>query len=272
MDPASYARTIRAMVRAHARGADTGPLVARLAAQIGLATLATDYATRAGVADAAGLAPLAALPAVPDQAAIESLMRRRAYLAFGDPERVAEIHNRGGFAAAYAADRATAEYVRDTIAASLGVGGGGMEQAVSRIMREADWPRAYSEMVWRTNQASASAAAQLDAASSPAVREVLPAIQYLATRDADVRRGRRQDGGENHLALDGLIAPATWAGWRIWSPPGGYNCRCATRLVPRRELERRGLLMPDGTVPEPSVPSAASFHPNFRGPKLVDFL
>lgn len=49
-----------------------------------------------------------------------------------------------------------------------------------------------------------------------------PFLAYRTVGDERVR--------PNHAALAGLVAPTSWPGWREYTPPLGWNCRC--RLVP----------------------------------------
>lgn len=54
--------------------------------------------------------------------------------------------------------------------------------------------------------------------SEPEVAAVVSFRLFDAMLDSDTRL--------NHRVLDGGIAPATWAGWKIYAPPLGPGCRC----------------------------------------------
>lgn len=158
-----------------------------------------------------------------------------------------------GFSAARAADNDTAERVRDLLAEGLS-GGAATPRVVQRLVEAWDWPSAYSEMVVRTNYNVATSAGRFrEAERVERTTGIRCGFRYVATRDPDVRRGRPQDKGENHLALDGLVARQDDPIWRRWSPPGGYACRCTLEVLIGDE------------VPESfaSVPPGAAFAPGF---------
>lgn len=52
-------------------------------------------------------------------------------------------------------------------------------------------------------------------------------FRYHANHDDSVRRGRPEDKGENHLAMDGISAPADDMVWSSFTPPLGFGCRCS---------------------------------------------
>lgn len=55
--------------------------------------------------------------------------------------------------------------------------------------------------------------------------------EYRTRRDQKVRRGRPEDHGENHKALDGISAPHDDVVWRRFTPPCGFACRCVLLVV-----------------------------------------
>lgn len=131
--------------------------------------------------------------------------------------------------------------------------------------------RAYAETVYRTNLNTAYTAGRFQQAAEPEMRQVMPAFEYNAIHDGDVRRGRDQDQyapgmAENHLALDGVIASTGSTIWQTYAPPNGYNCRCSLRLVSVFELRDRGIIRSlDDRIPEPKGLDPTWVHPNFRG-------
>ena len=61
-----------------------------------------------------------------------------------------------------------------------------------------------------------------------------------------------------HAALDGQVFPLDHPFWDTWWPPNGFRCRCGTRSLSRREVERKGLKVqtnnPSGRLIEPVDP------------------
>lgn len=210
------------------------------------------------------------VPRVPFEDAIEQLIDRTpvgiASELADKAGRVADVYNfEHGFALARVVDRNVTARVQKLLENVLTLGGT-RPRAVEAIADLTDFSLGYAQTVFRTNLNTAYTAGRFREAAEPFTREVMPAFEYLAIEDSDVRRGRVVDQGENHKALHGLIARTDWAGWNEWAPPNGYNCRCTIRLVSIFELERRGLYT-DGAVEDPQVPAEAAHHPNFGGPR-----
>ncbi len=202
-------------------------------------------------------------PGVPFLAAIEDLVSREPRLA-ESAELVTEVYSRRhGFALADSADIAITERIRNAIAKSLRIGQ--PEPTAAEIVRQlGNFTAAYAVTAYRTNLNTAFTAGRFQQAADPEIAPVMPAFEYLAVRDSDVRRGRVEDQGENHLALHGMIAATNSGIWNTYAPPNGYQCRCTIRLVSVFELTRRGIItQPGQSVPEPNVSSSAAIHPSF---------
>lgn len=204
------------------------------------------------------------VPRVPFEDAIADLLDRMP-VAIRDvlgpkAEQIAAVYSeRHAFALAKVADERVTNRIQQILIRAL-ERGVPTAKVVSRVMEEGeDFTDAYAETVVRTNLATAYSAGRFREAADPDIRDEFPAFEYQAISDSRVRQGRRQDGGENHLALDGFVARTTWGGWSTWAPPNGYACRCALRLVGLDELERRRIDL----AAVPAVPSGASAHPNF---------
>ena len=121
---------------------------------------------------------------------------------------------------------------------------GGADEAVKAIRGGAlrQWSEAYGDTAYRTAVNESYHAGRFQQATkNPDVMRFMPAMQYNAIPDSDVRRGRPIDHGENHKALDGVIASSTSRFWRVYAPPNGFNCRCSLRMVNRFALERMGI-------------------------------
>lgn len=89
-----------------------------------------------------------------------------------------------------------------------------------------DWTRAYAENVVRTNVATAYSAGRFREAKVLADEGVEMGFEFQTAGDTDVRRGRSQDNGENHDAMDGIRAREDDPVWLHFAPPLGYQCRC----------------------------------------------
>lgn len=159
-----------------------------------------------------------------------------------------------GFAAAKAVDEEMAARVRDRLVAGMAKGTPTSEIA-QELSDEWDWPVSYSATVVRTTINTASTAGRFREAERVArTTGFAVGFTYSAVVDSNVRRGRPQDNGENHLALDGLTARQDDPIWRKFSPPGGFACRCAL-LVTFDDV-------PEGFV---KIPAGAAFAPGFGG-------
>lgn len=203
------------------------------------------------------------VPNVPFEEAWRDLVERDPRLE-ADASEVARLYREEqAFAVARAADQTLVERLQRYLADAKREGRGEVE-AVRAISDLGDFTRAYSLTVYRTNLATAYSAGRRAQAAQPVVRDLLPAFRFSVVRDSNVRQGRPQDNGENHLAMDGYMAPTDHPVWQPggWLPPIGYSCRCATRLVSLPELER---LDPAGRWQRPPDPITlgARKHPRF---------
>jgi len=227
--------------------------------------------------------PTPILPDVPFSEAVRDLIRREPRLA-PNAELVAEVYSRvHGFALARSASEKVTEAVQRVITNILTekvppeeiqrgldldrVRLDGIEAIRDQALLQQTEPfaRSYAEVVYRTNLNTAFTAGRFQQASDEDVAEVMPAFEYVAIDDALVRRGRPEDNGENHLAIDGAIAATESKTWQTFSPPSGYSCRCSLRLVSVFELKRRGIITNlTDPIPEPSGLDPSWVHPNFR--------
>lgn len=107
-------------------------------------------------------------------------------------------------------------------------------KASEQIAEVGGFTEAYAETVYRTNLATAYTAGQMEQVQDPDISSVIQAFEFESILDSDAR--------ENHAAAHGLLAATNDPIWEVYSPPLGYNCRCALRPVDRFELERRNLL------------------------------
>lgn len=248
----------------------TGDLAARVAVRFPGAVAAppalfATFHVTAGIFDAPQ--PTDPVPDVGFDEAVDALQRRDpvgaedltaigasvADLYAGAVDGRGEVVYPGGFAAARAADRDTAKHVQTMLVEGL-EGGTPTPAVVERLVKRWAWPASYSETVVRTNYNTATTSGRFaEAERIERTSGIRVGFVYRATADSDVRRGRPQDHGENHLALDGLVARQDDPCWQKWSPPGGFSCRCTLEVVVGDEV-------PEGFV---TVPAGAAFAPGF---------
>lgn len=168
-----------------------------------------------------------------------------------DP-RTGALYFRHGFAAAQAADLEVAAKVKERLVAGLAEGKPTAE-VVEELQEDWSWPQSYAATVVRTNYATAQTAGRFREATRLQDSGIAFGFRFDAVSDADVRRGRPQDHGENHLALDGLVARVDDPIWRRFSPPGGFGCRCTISPVVGEDVPEKFV----------QVPAGAAFAPGF---------
>lgn len=201
---------------------------------------------------------------VPAAEAVQDLVSREPRLA-GTAEEVAQLYReRHAFVVARTALKAVVQRVQAVIARALRLGED--RPAAVEVIRElGDYTKAHADTIYRTNLSTAYNAGRFAQARDPDVAKVFGAFYRYEVMDADVRRGREIDHGENHSAAHGLIAAANDPVWRTAAAPAGYRCRGGQRMLSNRELEGLNLLDPRG---RPIARYPANFssyrpHPNF---------
>ncbi|RLB44663.1 MAG: hypothetical protein DRH30_00865 [Deltaproteobacteria bacterium] len=154
---------------------------------------------------------------------------------------VTRLIEQGAFTAARASTQSIVQRVQLVIADSLEQGQPTPDTSALLADTEA-WSRAYSENVVRTTQSRAYDDGAVTMTSNPAVRVVVPAFRFDATRDSNVR--------PNHWAAHGFIAAVDSPEWlrRGLIPPLGFQCRCVRSFVTRSKLKRMGLIDKNGRV------------------------
>jgi len=210
------------------------------------------------------------VPDVPFSEAYEDILRREPRLAT-TAAKVAELYRtKHAFALARSAEVSLTEAVQRLVGRAVKEGIP-TPSASAQVAELGDFTTAYAGTVYRTNLATAYTAGRFQQAKDPEVARILPAMERYSVTDSALRRGRPEDGGENHAAANGLVAAVGDPVWRTHAPPSGYGCRCGIRMVARSELRRRGLLQDDGTVLRLEPPGFASFsaHPNFGSPPSI---
>ncbi len=219
---------VRAMVRAEARNAPQ-PLE-RFGEAIRKHMAAADLVGRMQVIRTLDRVKLAAVPdpvtgvaRVTFGEALENIVNREPRLA-GSAEIVRRVYSEEqGFALARSASLEVTKRVQAAVARGVRTG------EIPDVLE--DFTRAYSQVVLRTNIATAHGAGRLQQAR--ALGPALPAFEYSAVRDSVAR--------PDHRAMHGVIALTTAPVWDVWATPNGFSCRCSLRLVSARELRRRGI-------------------------------
>lgn len=88
------------------------------------------------------------------------------------------------------------------------------------------------QTIFRTNLASAYSVGEWSKIVDQV--EVAPFLMYDAVDDFRTR--------PEHAALDGMVRPVTWEGWRRgYLPPLGWNCRCGVIQLSQDDLDELGL-------------------------------
>lgn len=207
------------------------------------ALMEADHARRlAKMAHEPGTSPI--VPSVPFEEAIDDLLQREPRLA-RSMEEVARLYSRGNvFALARSASMKLTERIQKAVADihSSGRGQGEATRDIIRIAAEEshNFTVAYADTVYRTTTSDAYTNGRFRQALDPDVRDVVPALEITGINDDDER--------PNHRAARGFLAAPDDPEWARVRPPLGFQCRHGVRLVPRSELERRGLIAASGRV------------------------
>lgn len=116
------------------------------------------------------------------------------------------------------------EALRDSLAA-----GEGVRQGVARIRQAftaagvVPGANHRLESLFRTQTQLAYSAGRMTSLADPAVDEILWGFEYVTVGDDRVRPA--------HAEMDGVKRPREDPLWSAWTPPNGYNCRCAVLEV-----------------------------------------
>jgi len=122
---------------------------------------------------------------------------------------------------------------------------------IRELQERWDWPRAYAETVARTTFNQATTAGRFREAERVADAGIPTGFRFETAGDSNVRSGRPQDNGENHAALDGLVARTDDPVWLSWSPPLGFSCRCIVSPVVGDEVPEDFVSVPAGAAKAP---------------------
>ena len=179
-------------------------------------------------------------------------------------QAISKLYGEGRvFAFAKSAENAVTERAKKLISDMLREGvpevdaGRRVVRAVDEVRKRTKaWSEGYARMAFRTNVNTAVTAGRFRTLKDPAIRKVMPAVEFQDAGDSDTRHS-------HHLA-DGVIMAADDLRWNWLAPPLDYNCRCRVRGVSAPELRRRGRLDEQGNLIWQKVPAGAGPAPGFR--------
>lgn len=195
----------------------------------------------------------AVVPPIEFEEAIGAIIDRTPVLAVsGEAVKEAFRRDPNVIAFARAADLATTRRVQKLLS-TFGFAGTPLPTAEKVLQELEGWTRAYSETVFRTNLNSAFTEGIFAMARDDDVRDVVPALMFVDSRDPDVRK--------NHRAAHGMVASVGDPVWDTLKPPLGYNCRCSVRLIDKFEVREKfgAERVPIGRIPPGAFPD-----PGFR--------
>jgi len=165
-----------------------------------------------------------------------NLLSRDPFLA-QTAEEVAAAFTQGGIAFARSASINTTMKVQEIIG-NLVLAGTPTIQARDIIAEATGWTKGYAETAYRTVAMQAYTGGRIDTQLKPFVSGIFLGFQVVGSNDADTRRGRPEDRGENHLAALGLVAANQDPVWNVTTPPYGFNCRHTLRSIARGGCRR----------------------------------
>lgn len=205
------------------------------------------FAARQDRYDSSGVIPMSFLEAVRDLREREPIVAasleeaaeevRRAYGGYRDPVTHRRVYPHG-FALARTVDLEVTKQVQAQIVRHL-QRGTDAERTATKIAEIGGWTKSYARTVLRTNTTTAYSAGRLREAVRMADDGIVSGFEFQTAGDGSVRKGRPEDHGENHAAMDGVRARHDDPIWQVLSPPLGFNCRCLLVPVVGEKLPER---------------------------------
>ena len=188
-----------------------------------------------------------------------NLLSRDPFLA-QTAEEVAAAFTHSGIAFARSASIKTTMRVQEIIGNLVQAGTPNIE-ARDIIAEATGWTKGYAETAYRTVAMQAYTGGRIDTQLKPFVSSIFLGFQVVGSNDADTRRGRPEDRGENHLAALGLVAANQDPIWDTHTPPYGFNCRHTLRSISRMEARREGWLSETGKLERQPPPNFNEYNP-----------
>lgn len=169
-------------------------------------------------------------------------------------EMVGAIHAKG-FTVAGATKIALLDDLRGAVNAAIESGEtiGDFRARFDAIVQQHGWshkgtPGWRSRVIYDTNLRTARMAGRWQ--QYQRVKDRRPYLQYQTAGDARVR--------PEHAAWDNTVLPIDSPWWDTHYPPNGWGCRCTTRSLSQRQMEREGLAV----APEPTVERTERVNPD----------
>lgn len=143
---------------------------------------------------------------------------------------VSEIAKNNGFAIVNSTDKVFTQKIQGILADFVLEGGAKSSfSEFSEVMKRTnDWRHSYTEVVYRTNLATAYSEGRQREAN--AIGDGKAMWEYSAVND---KRSR-------HMPIDGLRAYINNPIWSLIKEPLDYNCRCVRKYIPSAIVEREG--------------------------------
>lgn len=208
------------------------------------------------------------LPRVTFEESVQDMVDRTPVTIRNAAERnaqaIAKIYGRqNAVAFAHSAEAAVTKRAQDLIAEMMREGTPEVDAGRRLVMgvdevrkRTKKWADGYARMAFRTNVNTAVTAGRFRVLKDPAIRKVLPAIEFYSVGDGDTRH--------NHDLADEVVMQGDDTRWNKVAPPLGYNCRCKVRGVNALELQRRGMIDDRGNFIKQRLPPGAGPDEGFR--------
>lgn len=169
-------------------------------------------------------------------------------------EMVGSIHAKG-FTVAGATKASLLEDLRGAVNAAIESGEtiGDFRDRFDKIVAQHGWDykgtRGWrSRVIYDTNLRTARMAGRW--AQYQRVKARRPYLQYQTAGDERVR--------PEHATWDGTVLPIDSPWWASHYPPNGWGCRCTTRSLSERQLQREGKTV----APEPTVQRTDRVNPD----------
>jgi len=166
--------------------------------------------------------------------ALNNLLSRDPYLA-QTAEEAAATFRAGGISFARAGTTRVTQHVQEVIGAAMEAGVPGVEGR-DIVAQATGWTKGYAETAYRTTAMSAYTGGTIDTHQKPFISSIFPGFEVIGSNDADTRRGRPEDRGENHLATLHLVAETNDPIWQTHTPPFGFSCVAGDTRVSGRTL------------------------------------
>lgn len=169
---------------------------------------------------------------VQPEAAIAFWASRSAMTA-AEMKKAADDAAMRAFYVAGLAERDAVQTVQDAIGEALKNGEtlADFKERIKDVIESQGWHDSRVETIFRNNLQTAYSAGRWQKVQ--AHKKFRPYLQYLTVGDERVR--------PPHAVLNDLVFPVDHPFWDENCPPNGHKCRCGTRTLSKRQMEKEGL-------------------------------